>query len=211
MEGGRAATAHICPAAVAVDSAANIYVSDTSNRRVFKVSAAGVITTYAGGGSGDATAGPATAGDLLFPNGLAIDGTGDLYIADTNAYVVRRVTPDGAIAVVAGGGSDKVSTGAPATSVDIGNPETVALDASGNLLIGTWTHVFEVSPARAITPLAGSADDTGSGGDGGPAISARLDTPHGVARDHSGIVYIADTDNHELRRIGSDGVISRVG
>jgi trimeric autotransporter adhesin len=210
MEGGPAASALICPAAVAIDSAGNLYLSDSDNQRVFKISPAGTIATFAGGGKGDGSSGTATDTNLLFPDGVAVDGVGNVLIADTNSYDVLKVTPAGAISVIAGGGSKKAAVALPATSVDIGNPQALAFDGSGNLLIGTWTHVFRVAPSGSLDVVAGSSNNTGKGGDGGPAMAARLNNPEGLAVDPSGTIFIADTGNAELRWIGNDGNIANL-
>ncbi|MHB8572584.1 MAG: NHL domain-containing protein [Candidatus Dormibacteria bacterium] len=212
MEGGPASAATLCPAALALDASGNLYVSDNNNSRVFRITPAGVITTYAGGGQGDGTSGPATAAQLFYPDGLAVDSAGNLYIADGNAYLVRRVDSRGNISTFAGGGSTEVTgTTTRAAAASIGNPQGLLLDAAGNLFVGTWTHVFRITPAGVIISIAGNSTDTGVGGDGGPAGAARFNTVDGLALDASGNLFLADTGNSELRRVGSDGKINLVG
>jgi len=210
MEGGSARAASICPSQVAVDTAGDLLVSDSSASRVFKIAADGVITTFAGGGTEQITSGPATKEELLFPDGIAVDAAGDTYIADGNAYTVYKVTPAGAISIFAGGGSALLKDGAAATSADIGNPLGLALDVAGNLLIGTWTHLIAVNPAGIITVLAGHSTTTASGGDGGPALKADFDRIEAVAVDPAGNTYLSDTGNKELRRITPAGTITAV-
>jgi uncharacterized protein (TIGR03437 family) len=196
------------------DSAGSVYFASPSLNTIYKVSTGGIITRVAGTGvdgfSGDG--GPALAARLNQPSGLAIDASGNLFIADTINRRVRKIGPDGTITTVAGnGGVGYSGDNGPATSAQLYDPNGIALDASGILFIADEYNqrVRKVGPDGIITTVAGNGT-AGYSGDGGPATGAQLNDPNGIALDASGILYIADTDNSRIRRVGSDGTITTV-
>ena len=198
------------PGGVAVDSAGNLYIADTWNNRIRKVSG-GVITTVAGNGtqgfSGDN--GPATIAQLANPAGVAVDSAGNLYITDTWTYRVRKVS-NGVITTAAGNGTPGSSgDNGPATNAQLGDPEGIAVDSAGNLYVadGVSCRIRKVSNG-VITTVAGNGTQ-GFSGDNGPATGARLWGPAGVAVDSAGNLYIADTGNNSIRKV-SNGVIATV-
>ena len=184
------------PSGVAVDAAGNLYIADTLNNRVRKVTSTGTITTVAVGGSGLGDGGPATAASLWWPSGVAVDAAGNLYIADTYNFLVRKVTPGGTITTVAGG---------------LYYPHGVAVDAAGNLYIAdTHNHrIRKVTSGGTITTVAGDLWQ-GHSGDGGPATTASLNYPVGVAVDAVGSLYIADSGNYRIRKVSPAGTITTV-
>jgi uncharacterized protein (TIGR03437 family) len=199
---------------VAIDLAGNIYLSDAEYHRVRKISTSGVITTVAGTGvagfSGDGRA--ATDAQLHLPYGLAVDTAGFLYIADLGNDRVRRVGPNGVITTVAGNGQrgSKGENG-PATEAQLLAPRNVAVDAAGYVYISEFEghRIRRVSPGGTITTVAGTGI-AGYAGDGYPAGSAQLAFPAGIAVDRLGSLYIADSQNHRIRRILSNGIIATV-
>jgi len=197
------------PQGVAVDSAGNLYITDTANYRIRKVSN-GVITTVAGNGtpvSGDN--GPASSAQLDPPIGVAVDSAGNLYVADNNSQRIRKVS-NGVITAVAGNGTRGFSgDNGPATSAQLNNPQGVAVDSAGNLYIADWgnARIRKVSNG-AITTVAGNGTQ-GFSGDNGPATSAQLNYPQGVAVDSAGNLYVADIGNARVRKV-SNGVITTV-
>jgi sugar lactone lactonase YvrE len=218
-DGGAALSAKLnVPAGVAVDSAGNVYVADSGNHVVRKVSAStGVITTYAGDGnigySGDG--GLATAASLNTPYGLALDSSGNLYVSDPGASVIRVVSAStGVITTYAGSGTAGYSVdGGSATAAELGTPLGVAIDSSGNLFFADNGNelVRKVTSAGVISTVAGTAATAGYSGDGGLATAAELDSPYGVAVDSSDNVYIADSGNQVIRLVtNSTGFISTV-
>jgi sugar lactone lactonase YvrE len=213
-DGGPALSAQLNgPQGVAVDSSGNVYISDTGNRRVRVISSStGTISTLAGTGSccygGDG--GPATSALMSTPLGLAVDGTGNLYIADSNNERVWQVTPTGTIATYAGNGLYGFSgDGGPAISATLYGPSGLAVDSSGNLYIADRFNerIRMVSPSGTISTVAGSTL-AGFSGDGAAATSARLNTPSGIAVDSSANLYIADYGNERIRKVTSSGTIS---
>ncbi len=207
-----AATAAIvaAPAAVAADAAGNLYIADTQNHAIRRVTPAGTITTVAGTGiagfSGDG--GAATSAQLDTPAGIAVDGNGTLYIADTHNQRVRRVA-NGTITTVAGNGTAAFAgDGGTATAASLSSPSAVALDATGNLYIAdTGNQRIRRVTAAAISTVAGTGDQ-GFSGDGAAATAAALDSPIGIAVDAAGTLYIADRHNHRIRAVASTGIIT---
>jgi uncharacterized repeat protein (TIGR01451 family) len=199
------------PQGLALDGAGNLYIADQNNHRIRKVTPAGIITTVAGTGTpgyfGDT--GPATSAQLNFPQGIAVDTAGDLYIADKNNHRIRRVAPDGTITTVAGTGTaGTTGDGGPATSAQLLNPLAVALDSTGNLYVADKSsQVRKVDVSGNITHIAGTGTG-GYSGDSGPASTAALSGPSGLAADFAGNLYIADTGNLRVRKISTGGIIS---
>ena len=217
-DGGPATTAQLKePYGVAVDASGNIYIADYYDSRIREVSAStGVITTVAGDGSwaygGDR--GPATAAQLRNPWGVAVDGIGNIYIADFGNGRIREVSAStGVITTVAGGGSSGLGDDGPATAAQLYGPTGVALDASGNIYIADMygNRIREVSASTGIiTTVAGNGYE-GYSGDDGPATAAELVYPMGVAVDASGNIYIADYHNNCIREVSaSTGIITTV-
>jgi len=204
-DGGPASAATLNhPTHLAFDANFNLYIADADNNVVRKITRAGVITTVAGTGvagfSGDGSA--ATQAMLNFPDSVALDGTGNLYIADASNNRIRKVTPAGIISTVAGNGVGGYGgDNGPATSAELNEPTRVVLDATGNLYISDLLNnrVREVdSSTGTITTLAGNGV-AGYQGDGNPASTAELNEPLSVALDSFGNLYIADLGNRVIR------------
>ena len=216
-DGGPALQAQLAaPNGAAVDSAGNLYIADTGNHRIRKVDASGVISTVAGSGKwggygGDG--GPALQARLFAPSGVAADGAGNLYIADSWNHRIRKVDASGNISTVAGSGREGYSgDGGPALRAQLAEPWDAAADGAGNLYIADTgnNRIRKVDAAGVISTVAGSGEWGGYGGDGGPALQARLLAPSGVAADGAGNLYIADKWNHRIRKVDAAGVISTV-
>jgi uncharacterized protein (TIGR03437 family) len=200
---------------IALDAKGNIYVADNSNNMIMRVSPDGTLTVVAGNGilgcSGDG--GPATRAAIARPVGLALDASGNLYITD-GCNLVRKVTPDGTITTVAGNGvAGFAGDGGPATSAALWAPWGVTVDASGNFYIGDRLNnrVRKVTPSGTITTVAGSGPpgfSAGFAGDGGSATIAKLSSPHDVALDPDGNLYIADYGNNRIRKVAPNGTIT---
>jgi uncharacterized protein (TIGR03437 family) len=210
-DNGPAASAQLNnPYGVAVDSAGNVYIADSGNDRIRKVSN-GVITTFAGNGivgfSGDN--GPATSAELFYPVGVAVDPAGNVYIADADNNRIRKVS-NGVITTVAGNGTRGFSgDGGLATSAQLGTTFGMAVDSAGSLYIADASNnrIRKVS-SGVITTVVGNGT-RGFSGDNGPAASAELYAPYGVAVDSAGNLFIADTENSLIRKV-SNGVIATI-
>ena len=215
------------PEGVAVDASGSLFIADTVHHRVRRVGADGDISTFAGAGDGSfgGDGGPATASALNHPTGVAVDTSGNVYIADEFNHRIRRVDAvTGDISTFAGSGPTWTSgggfggDGGPAVDALLYYPEDVAVDASGHVYVAdTFNQRIRRIDASTgeITTVAGSGDNGfgrgGFEGDGGPAVEARLNEPSGVAVDASGNLYIADTRNRRVRRVdAATGAISTV-
>ena len=207
-DGGAAAAARLrLPAAIVVAANGDMYIADTGNDAVRKVTAAtGIATTYAGTGTTGYTGdgGAATSARLSGPQGLVLAANGDLYIADTGNNVIRKVTAaTGVITTFAGTGTAGfLGDGGVATSARLNAPESVSISASGELYIADAgnNRIRRVSTGGTITTVAGTGT-AGSAGDGGLPTAAQLNSPHGIAVSTSGTYYISDRVNNEIRRV----------
>ena len=196
------------PLGLTLDSTGNLYIADSNNHKIRKVdSSSGIITTVAGSGtsgySGDG--GTATSAKLNFPQSVAVDSTGNLYIADSTNNRVRKVDATGKITTFAGTGtSGNTGDGGLATSANLAGPVDVALDSAGNLFIATYSSntIRKVDASTGkITTVAGRSGGVLFSGDGGPAILAGLNNPFGVAVYSGGVFYIADSSNNRIRKV----------
>lgn len=214
-DGGPATAAQLqSPFGVVVDAAGNLYIADTFNHVVRKVSPLGVITTIAGTGeagfNGDGV--PATSAMLNGPIGVDVDGQGNVYIAENSGSRVRRVDPSGIITTVAGTGEPGYSgDGGPATAAQISYPTSVEVDDQGNVYVGSPSDqvVRKVDPSGIITTVAGTGQG-GFSGDGGPATAAQFNGPFDLALDDAGNLFIADSGNGRVRKVAPSGIITTV-
>ena len=225
-DGGPATSAQLnAPTGVAVDAHGNVFIADGGDEEIREVARNGIITRLAG--TGGECADPATCGDagaalsarLASPDGVALDGHGDVFIADSGDNEIRRVDPHGTITTVAGDGSSCASPpacgdGGAATRGQLNDPESVAVDGHGALVIADNgdNEIRRVSSGH-ITRVAGAGTACASApkcGDGGSALSGTLNAPEGVAVDPAGDVFIADWGDNEVRMVSRHGTISSV-
>jgi hypothetical protein len=220
-DGGAATNAGInYTAGVALDGTGNLYIADAFNCVVRKVSTTGIITTVAGNnslaGSYSGDGGAATNAGLDFPIGVAIDGSGNLYVADFYNNIVRKVTTNGIITTIAGNhglGAGYSGDGGPATNATLDSPVNVTFDNSGNLYIAEYRNnvVRKVTTSGIITTVAGKQTlGGGYSGDGGAATNAAFNQPQGVAVDGAGNLYIADGANNVIRQVNTNGTIATI-
>ena len=205
----------VLPSAIVFDSAGNLYFADTASQVIRKVDTVGHITTIAGTGtqgfSGDA--GPATSATLDSPQGLALDSSNNLYIADTHNHRIRKLDlTSGLITTIAGTTPGFSGDNASATACQLNLPTALALDQANNLYVAdTGNHrIRKITASGLINTIAGNGTQ-GFSGDAGPGISAAIDSPSGLALDSTNNLYLADTHNHRLRRIdATTGLIATI-
>ena len=218
------------PFGIETDNQTNLYIADTLNHRIRKVTFVGdaalgegsllkgapegTITTIAGknnpGFSGDGGLGPAA--QLNEPRDVAVGRQKNVYIADRGNHRIRRLTPEGRISTYAGDGfAGFGGDGGPATAAQLHSPSAVAIDLAGIVYVAdTLNHrIRKIDVTGMISTIAGTGV-AGFGGDGGPATSAELDTPTGLEIDGKGNLFISDTSNRRVRMIRGDGVIVTV-
>jgi DNA-binding beta-propeller fold protein YncE len=199
------------PIGVAVDSAGSVYISAWENHVGEKVDASGQLSIVAGTGDpGAPKPGPATDSPLKSPYGVAVDSAGDLYIADADNSMVEKVSPIGALTVVAGSGASRTPVAGPATASPLANPFGVAVDAAGNLYIADrYSFVVErVDPIGNLSVVAGNGD-TGTPV-AGPATASPLWSPWGVAVDAAGNLYIAAEYLYTVEKVDIAGNLTVV-
>jgi len=208
------------PQDVAIDGAGNIYVADTQNARIRQISpSTGLITTYAGGGTTSATPpkgvsangdnGAATSAVLQAPMSLTIDSSGNLYVVENATSDIRKIDTKGIITTIAGTGTPGFGgDGSTATNAQMNFPTGIAVDGSGNFYVADSVNlrIRKISGGN-MTTVAGNGV-MNYGGDNGSALNAQMNLPQGVAVDAAGNVYVADTANHEVRKIDTKGTIT---
>lgn len=211
-DGGPASAALLYdPRGLAVDAAGNVFIADSGNGRIRKIGTNGIISTIAGGGLQDpGDGGNATNAYLVFPEGLAFDSGGSLYISQYDGRI-RKVTPDGMIATIAGSKNaySYSGDGGPAVKATLANPYGIALDSKGNVFIADWGNrrIRKIATDGTISTVAGNGACCYSG-DNGPAVNAELNTPFWVAVDGVGTLYFTDENNQRVREVTADGTIS---
>jgi sugar lactone lactonase YvrE len=194
------------PGGVAVDSVGNVYVADTSNLTIRKITADGVTTTLAGiagiFGSADGTGAGAR---FYAPAGLAVDSAGDVYVADSGNYTIRKVTAAGVVTTLVGTAGEWGSADGTGAAARFGYPTSAAVDSAGNLYIVDGGRIRKVTPARNVTTLAGCA---GEGSRDGVGTDACFRWPHAAAVDGAANVYVADRGNSTIRKVTAAGVVT---
>ena len=200
------------PYGVSVDGSGSIYVADLGNNLIRKVTSAGVVSTFAGSRSNQGSSdGLGSTARFYNPLGVAVDASGNVYVADLSNHTIRKVTSAGVVSTLAGLAGSSGSSGGTGSAARFNSPQSVAVDASGNVYVAdTGNHTIrKVTSAGVVTTLAGSAGNTGSSD--GTGIAARFYNPNGVAVDTNGNVYVSDRSNSTIRKVTSGGVVSTIG
>jgi len=202
------------PFAIAISTSGDIFFTETDNNCIRKIDSSGTISTIAGTGTsgynGDGI--QATMAQLNGPGGIAIDNTGNIYVADGGNHRIRRIDVSGAIMTIAGTGMPGYTgdTG-PATDAKLNEPSGIAVDAANSIYITEYQNncIRKIDASGIITTIAGGVA-SGYSGDNGPATSAKLKQPIGISISASGYIYFADTWNNCIREISPDGIIHTI-
>lgn len=194
------------PQGLAIDAAGNIYVADVANNRICKITQGGVVTTLAGNGRPGYANGTGTSASFYYPRGVAIDATGNVYVADQIFGLIRKITSSGVVNTLAGSGAQGNINGT-GTAASFSNPYGVAMDAAGNVYVADQINnlIRKITPAGVVSTFAGSGAQGHANGTG---TAASFNYPIGVATDAAGNLYVADWGNNLIRKITSAGVVS---
>lgn len=196
------------PSGLAVDAASNIYVADAGNNMIRKITPAGVVTTVAGNGTVGSADGKGSAATFSFPQGIAVDNNGNIYIADTGNDLIRKITPNGTVTTIAGKLLLGKSNGA-GTAATFNIPQGLAVDASGNLYVADAENnlIREISPAGVVSTFAGSGYATSFDGTG---TGASFDFPNTIAIDQTGNLYVTEAFSNSISKISPNGLVHRL-
>ncbi|HEY1719590.1 MAG TPA: NHL repeat-containing protein, partial [Verrucomicrobiae bacterium] len=202
------------PFSIAVDGAGNFYVADFANNEIRKVTSAAVVSVVAGssGGSGSVN-GTADAARFYDPTGVAMDGAGNIYVAETGNDTVRKITSEGVVTTIAGLTTNSGSADGAGSNARFSSPRGIAADNGGNLYVADTGNdtIRQITPAGLVITIAGSAGNPGIA-DGTNKV-ARLNQPYGIAIDSATNLYVADTFNHTIRKIkpvGTNWVVTTI-
>lgn len=197
------------PYGIAVDSIGNVYVADSGNNKIRKISPTGIVSTLAGSGNQGATDETGDLASFYFPFGLAVDRNGYLYVADTNNNKIRKISPTGIVSTLAGSGASGSANG-PGALASFLSPRGIAVDTSGNVYVADAGNqiIRKISPDGVVDTFAGVAGSRGS--TNGIGVNSRFDFPTGVALDSSDNVYVSDTGNHKIRKISQAALVTTI-
>ena len=197
------------PVGLAADSSGNVYVADSKNFTIRKITAAGVVSTYAGApfllGAND---GPIATARFFLPYGVAVDSSGNVYVADGGNHVIRKITAAGVVSTLAGAALQSGFTDGSGAAARFSTPWGVAVDTSGNVFVADSLNnaIRKVTPAGVVTTYAGNSGN--GGGLDGAAATARFNQPRGLSVDATGTVLVADYGNSVIRLITPGGTVS---
>ncbi|WP_248556602.1 NHL repeat-containing protein [Paraburkholderia terrae] len=195
------------PYGIAVDASGNLYVAEYGTSKIRKITPDGTVSTLAGSGTPGSADGKGASASFNQPTGIAVDVSGNLYVADYYNNEIRKVTPDGTVSTLAGSATTQGSTDGKGASASFFEPSGIAVDGSGNLYVAEYgtSKIRKITPDGTVSTLAGSGTPGSADGKG---ASASFNQPTGIAVDASGNLYVADYYNNEIRKVTPDGTVS---
>ncbi|MFB9863513.1 IPT/TIG domain-containing protein [Rufibacter immobilis] len=190
----------------AIDAQGNIYIAERDNHKIRKITPGGVVSTVAGTGTAGFADGPAATAKFNQPLDVAVDQAGNLYVADNLNHRIRKITPDGTVSTIAGNGTASFADGDASVS-KVNNPSGVEVDKDGNLLVADRQNhrIRKITPQGVTSTIAGEGT---LGSVDGDAAAAKFNQPYGVTVDKDGTMYVADLNNHRIRKITAAGKVS---
>lgn len=197
------------PEGIAVDTAGNVFVADTFNSTIRKVTSAGVVTTLAGtAGSNGSTDGTGSAARFRFPYDITVDTAGNVYVTDTDNHTIRKITSAGVVTTLAGTAGSSGSTDGTGSAARFNFPSGISSDTAGNIYVADQVNntIRKVTSAGVVTTLAGTAGSSGSAD--GTGSAARFNAPWDIAVDTAGNLFVADQGNNTIRKITTAGVVT---
>jgi mucin-19 len=194
------------PYGLAADSSGNIYVADSGNYRIRKITPAGVVTTLAGNGSGAFLNGTGTNAQIASPRGLVLDSSGNLYVTETANNRIRKITPEGVVTSIAGTGSTTFADG-PGASATFNQPHGITIDSAGNLYVADYINnrIRKIDTNGNVSTFAGNGTATSVDGTGGGATFNR---PRDVAIDSAGNLYVTEQSGNRIRKIDTNANVT---
>jgi sugar lactone lactonase YvrE len=211
VDGTGTQAAFYMPFGMVVDSQGNLFIADTRNHTIRKITPASVVTTFAGtAGVSGVTDGTGSAALFLNPQGMTVDAADNLIVADTSNHTIRKISPTGVVTTLAGTGASSGSADGTGAAARFSHPQALAVDSLGNIFVADSNNhtIRKIDTSHVVTTFAGLAGASGT--TDGTGSSARFDLPAGIVVDADDNLYVADSNNHSIRRITPAGVVTTV-